>query len=831
MTNRRQQTWSQRIQQHLFMLLVINLLAGTTLAQRDVIDRVRQAQGERQALIRVLANEAGAGLGLRGRSENEDSLDSASVVGLNTNARLEETLKTAERYREDGNFRVATQLWQAVLEQSGDALSSSDGVKYYSLVDEVERILGSLPEDGLQTYRITSDANAREVMAQSKELSRNTALNQVVQRYFLSSLGDDAAFELGCSYLDQFDFIGARRMFEKILKRYPDPSVSLSQIYVRIALCHAFLGEPQLAEAMLDLATEDGGDDVYAQVRLVRQSLGNLNPQALSVTNSSWVCRLGNEKRYGVMPSPPDRAMKSPLAAVWQFYFEPQRKNFRKFEEFKGNTLVGEDSYSDSAESSLNAEERKLISSWKTKNWRPAGHLLFDSGVMYYKSCVDFIAWDTEAISTSIRNGPEVDTPTIRWRSMWRNTFIMDDASRMMQAIRQNFGNYGRRKGAVFDTSRPSQEHEVFLFGDEVFQQSSIYDGKLYSIEGRRFDTNGSSIGKSVPAQWNTAVRRTRSNFLSAYDAKSGKTLWTLPRVPSETDPGMEEPPWLANGGFMSAPIGFDKLILAPVNQGGSISIYAFDPADQGKTVWKAFLCDEPENGARPWPAINLSIDGSDLFVSCGTGVIFILDPSTGTVRFARRYERKGRADKTFRQLNWSNVRTIFSGWSNDVVIPYGRQMICFCSDTNQVTSYDRNTGDVVWAGPNNPKEYEVNYLLGIYDGVLYAAGTETVIAIDLDGEGRMLWGGSQVFDGKMSRGRGILTAKGIFVPVENSIFHFDLVGKNSQAVKLDSVEVELGTKAPVGNLYSDGTRFWVHGGNRVYALANVSQKKKKDDK
>ncbi len=112
----------------------------------------------------------------------------------------------AERYRTDGNYRIAAQLWQAVLQQSGDSLASTDGQNYFSLVDQVEKIIASLPPEGLQVYRITADASAQEIMAQADELGRTTALNQVVQHFFLSSLGDEAAFELGCIYLDSYDF-------------------------------------------------------------------------------------------------------------------------------------------------------------------------------------------------------------------------------------------------------------------------------------------------------------------------------------------------------------------------------------------------------------------------------------------------------------------------------------------------------------------------------------------------------------------------------------------------------------------------------------------------
>ena len=70
------------------------------------------------------------------------------------------------------------------------------------------------------------------------------------------------------------------------------------------------------------------------------------------------------------------------------------------------------------------------------------------------------------------------------------------------------------------------------------------------------------------------------------------------------------------------------------------------------------------------------------------------------------------------------------------------------------------------------------------------------------------------------SYGRGMLTPDGIYIPVEDQIYKFSLTGKDGKAELLGKTFVELGTGAPVGNLYSDGMKIWVLGANRIYALA-----------
>jgi hypothetical protein len=58
----------------------------------------------------------------------------------------------------------------------------------------------------------------------------------------------------------------------------------------------------------------------------------------------------------------------------------------------------------------------------------------------------------------------------------------------------------------------------------------------------------------------------------------------------------------------------------------------------------------------------------------------------------------------------------------------------------------------------------------------------------------------------------------------------FALEGKRALPVRLKTADVELGTGAPVGNLFSDGEKIWVQGANRVYALGPAARKTTKED-
>ena len=771
--------------------------------------------------------------GLLGESSEEFDPDSGEHATLKTDPDLESILEKASRFAKDENWTVATKLWQAVLDRSGDAMWSEDGMIYYSLAEQVERKLASLPPEALEAYRVLADADARAILAAAGDGQQSQALGRVVGNYFVSSIGDDAAFELGCLKLDRYDFVGALRLFEKLVDRHPDSDVPLDQVYLRIALCHAFLGDSGASEKAIAAAKKSlagGASAGGVTPDQLRGSLAELTVESVSaMTDKAIRMELSGEKRYGVMPRLPKNYMDRDLAAVWQFYVEPKSRYV--LASAKGRTLIGRNSHGKYAEGTRNEGEEDMIESWRSKNWRPAGHVLFADDRIYFKAAADIAVWDRKPIADISYGATEKTEPLdwVAWRSVWRNAFKMDSATEAMLLMRRHYGNYRRNRQRVAEQSPdPQKAEEVQFFGDQVYQQMSICDGMLYAVEGDSFDDSTPLAGRSrrTRHQYDTSIRRVRKNRLTAYAADSGRLRWSLPLEPSADQEEQEsesgEPrnsQWLESGGFMAAPIGYEGLVIVPVSEGGAVAIYALDPNDGGRTIWKSFLCDEPETGAVAWSPIQLSLDGSDLFVNTGLGAVFVLDASTGKIRFARRYARKGSNDGSVRVYNAQQPRLKFDGWSSDVVIPWQNQLVCFGSDTDTIFAIDRNSGRAIWNCPMNPIGQKVDYLLGVRDGMLYAAGRNTIIAYDLNGEGRMVWGADELFDGKTSQGRGMLTEEAIYIPVDNGIYKYSLSGKKGKAQVVAKVGVNLGTDAPVGNLYSDGQRIWVHGGNRLYAL------------
>ena len=338
-----------------------------------------------------------------------------TLASLKTDPELESVLEKADRFCSEGQFGIAAKLWQSVLERSGDALYTNDNQIYFSLAQQIEKIIASQPIDSaLSTYRITADANALEILAEAGDPYNERALQTVVRNYFLSSIGDDSALNLSCVFMDQFDFVGAFRLLEKIQQFYPDPSVSMFDVKCRMAICQGMMGELEYAKQLLAEAgqLEDSNDLILGQIERTLSSAAG--EPAAAGPSTELVMPLVDASRKGVMPSLPPRYFSNQMKAVWQYRFDPKTKRVPDLMRVKPVL--------DLKDVQVSSTEQLMINKWRKNGWRPAGTLLFDQEDVFFKTSLDLTVWNRNAKSTEVV-----------WRSLWQNNYEVDDYTKKNQ--------------------------------------------------------------------------------------------------------------------------------------------------------------------------------------------------------------------------------------------------------------------------------------------------------------------------------------------------------------------------------------------------------------
>ena len=791
-------------------------LAATILVLSTVV--APSALGQRK----ILAPPAsGAVPSTKPRAEIDPDKDPAAELAektfpggaaLKTDPEQQRLLRRAEQCVEDGRLDLAAVLWQKVLDEAGDTLMTRDGRTYTSLAEQVERTLAKLPPLALATYRTSADAEAQALLAGAGTTGEEEALAAVVRRYFLSSVGDDAAYKLACLALDRYDFVGASRLLNKILESHPDPSIPRSEILLRLAVASARMGDRTTADQSLTKFETSVGprpasdivDLITADVRTSAAALSAVGPAA-----KDWRMILGNPSRTGFMTSLPAAVTSRTLSELWvredpvAMSSVPGQQNYAGGGVFMGGVVVMRGgmmvSQNGQVQQTAAVSREELINNWRSGGWRPTGRLLFDGGRVYLKTPDRLVCF-----SGAAHNQQPI------WQSAWENRYELDGMSQMLTQMQIAYGNVPQGGG----TSRPKSAPEVLLFGDRVHQSMSIDGGAIYTLEGKRVGTERPAQQPARGFQYGVTPRRTRGNWLTAYQASGGKALWT--RTASD-----EDKEGTTDVGFLAAPVPCGSLLLAPVTDGGTIWLLGLERAT-GKTLWRSYLCDEPQGGASPWAEVVLAVEGREAYITCGCGVVFAVDAVGGTIRWAVRYERDGKPNMTMRNYGVGQNLLDLSGWDDDVVIPHGRYLIVMSSDNDKILGLDRRTGAAVWhANRISPFGGVAQYCLGVQGDRLYVAGKNVVRCHNIKGQGLLVW--EKTWDKEESFGRGCITDDALYIPVKDSILKLDPKTGN----ELSQVGVALTSDEPVGNLFSDGEKLWAVGAGRVYAMTTLEHRMK----
>ncbi|MEM0897019.1 MAG: PQQ-binding-like beta-propeller repeat protein [Verrucomicrobiota bacterium] len=743
---------------------------------------------------------------------------------LKTDSESQELLERARQFAEQERFDLATRLWEEVLGKPSDAVFTREDWKQHSLRHEyqlfrpgssiVEGTLLELPEDGLKAYRSRVDGEARAVLRRASVEERERALGEVVRRYFVSSVGDDAAFELACRKLDQFEFFPAARLLSKIRNEHPDSDVPAIEVLSRLAFLNVSVGDIAEGEGMIEelMAMEEAkGDDRYQLLRNEIQRVAKeRRERGITASDTSgWSMSDGNPARSGLMMSPSELGETRELQAQWiQPFSLSTPAGWPKVESelspFFDDYLMDPSSSVEEGE-----EERRsnAVMRWQAAGLRPVGEIAFDKGSILFKT-------HDRLVCARASDGQ------LQWLGH-PNSFSFDRETR----------NGLRPRTVVQQRSAASLVPDalsVAAFGDRVHGGICVSGNRVFTYQGSPLDfvevskdeIDRAQVGIIRNNAFNQAPvisARSRDNRLVAYDRVTGRVLWQ--RRYAEGGAGVvDQSDGRGTLSFVGAPAPYGSLIIAPVDREGGLWAYAFDMKD-GEVMWSIMLTAMPRS-LRSQSAAALAIDGGEIYLCAGTGHVFSLDGLTGTLNWAASYPRAasegGNAeagmDNPFRGRVMREPVVTISGWSEDRIIPRGNVLLVAASDFDHLFALDRRTGAFLWETPMVPFDGAApsEYVVGAEGSLVFVGGKGVLRAYETVG-GRFIW--ESEIEGVT--GNACLTSESILVPKLSSIARVSTRTGSLQ----EEIEVETPFEEPLGNLFSDGKRLYVFGFEKVYGL------------
>jgi outer membrane protein assembly factor BamB len=790
------------------------------------------------------ATPAADGAVVDAESEKETEVLFPSSAVLKTDPDIERLMRRAQELTDEQRYDVSATLWQQVLDRSGSELTTrADWVDkrdeneeakwlqtYKSVRTEVERLLAHLPKEGLAQYRIIADAQARTLLAGAIGDREEAALDEIVRRYFVSSVGDDAAYRLGCLLLDRHDFTGAARMFEKIVAIHPDPTMTREEVMLRLAVCQARTGnkisaEQTYAELSKQVAAHPAVVSAEA-FQLVGKDIEKPHTLVTDTFRSSgdWPQPFGTPARDGHMPALPAGALAGDLHESWSYRVEAfdsdaYRAALASPAEPDQTALRMRNVYGADMNPGVASVSRDtMIENWKSQDWTPTGQAIISGGKVIFRTPTRIACFDATAVGEA----------RLLWMAPPEGSLTADGKefeAENIDRLKKESTDWARMSAYLSSRAdRPGDYRSVSMFGDRIPQSMAQANDTVYFLDDvpqMRPDTDPATVMRAMASMTGTDESKSlksRSKMM-AIDSNTGKILWEWPG-----DDASEKP--ADDFRFLGPPIPRGRQLLVPVYTGGGLWVYAIETAESknaaGKRVqtrklaWKTSLCDDPQSGGDRWAPVGMCLDGGDLFVASGRGVVFALDAAAGAIRWAVRYQRTMSASRPTYN-NWGGVQSsyTFNGWDENFIVARGPWIVLMASDYRPLVALQRGSGQFAWASVGAEAAH---YLLGVVGDRVFVAGPKILKAYSFRSEGSTSWEVA-IEDG--SYGRGALTADSIYIPVKDRIRRYSLAGKLLGEV---NVKFSRDHDEPVGNLFTDGKTLFAVGPERFYALVNIDQ-------
>jgi outer membrane protein assembly factor BamB len=718
---------------------------------------------------------------------------------LNTNEELERLLDRADQLVASGRSDLAPVLWQRVLDEAGDVLASGAGEaaaetrlhkyeQYRPLREEILRRMVAAGPAALKAYRLQSDGAARGHLA-DEDRPHETALADVVQRWPLTTVGPAAAFELACLRMEQGDFLAAIRLLPAI-EQAPDHALPAAAISVRKSAALARVGAVTAARERL---AQD--DTVPAEIRTLLEADFNrwTNPTthrpvlaettAASPIGDAPLAEAWRETVSYSLKAPPTTAPNTSGTRTTVAVVNGRRVAIR----IDASGRVVQPNANDANARDLKPGE--LVNRWADAKWQPALQTVVVGNRALLKS-------QDRVICLDVASGKTV------WMGR-RNTY--PHAPLSLQYWQWMMAGASGNTGET--TRRPQTLTEITLFGDHVPQLMAVSGDLALNLEGPLAYLTPTPPPKPTPQQAALNpfgaempnVDAARRTWLAAYDLATGKLRWHRP--PSDGEPA-------GSIGFVSAPVTLNELLIVAASDGQRLSLLALDRAT-GQTRWRTALCEQPQTGVSPWAPIGVAVDRSDVFISTGMGVVFIVNGLDGSVRQAVTYPRKLSTGLAAGQTIFDNSGTGSATSRVEVrenrVLPFEASLVVLATDFDHVFAIDRRTAALRWEAPLAPRlrAEPTGQYLGLGGGRLIMSGSSTVRAYDVAG-GRIVWETPL----STSYGRGAVTEHAIYVPEEHRILTLD----PASGRRLGATPLVLHEGAPVGNLSVIGDRMLVLG-------------------
>lgn len=687
--------------------------------------------------------------------------EQTDAISLTVDRQAKKRIEFAEDYIKEEAWGEAAKALQSLLDAKEDLFlqvrrKGNDGkevVRWTSVRAEANRLLGTLPEHGRQFYELQYGAQARRDLADARKKGDPYLLAGVVQRYFHTEAGAEAADLLGTYHLDHGQALMAALCYERLL--FPETTAKpadaprrkqaeMPLTLFKAALAFRRAGDAERAEqTWKQLASRAGREGLRVGDKTVALAVARAELErgtsARTVETTEVTLFRGGANRTAIT-----RGSTPYLdTCIWQTSILPDRDK------------------SAAAFGVLNAALARRLE--RIDALLPAFYPLAVNGKLVYRSYAGVHAVDarTGEVAWAMPAGGSLDALLSSAQSTSRvtytNNWIQQYTSGNVNVYFENstlgsLSSDGQRVYAVDDLAVPPPPGALTQFNGWAGQ--AINFGALQDA--------------------------VHSSKLAAIDLETGKLAWELGGKFDKTD--------LKGSFFLGPPLPLGGKLYVLTEKSGELRLVCLDPPRDERggpaVLWAQSLATVRNrlvaDVLRRTQAVHLSYGDGILVCPTNAGAVLGIDLLSHSLIWAYSYLESTPSMPQAPQpgqivggmpgrMRGMPVLTVGAAdWKGSAPVVQDGKVVFTAPDGTSVHCVNLRDGALLWKEPRK----DDLYLAGVFKGRVVLVGKNAVRALAL-ADGKPLW---QVETGSLPSGLGAAAGDTYFVPLrKGTVCQIDL--------------------------------------------------------
>ena len=602
-----------------------------------------------------------------------------------------------------------------------------------SLKAEAMKLIGELPPEGREAYRLQYGARARRMLTEGVQTGNPEIVAEVSRKYFHTPAGYEATLLLAADHLDHSRALAAALCLERLrstdqvaAKWEPMLSLQLATCWLRAGLVE------KSAETLLRLRERTGGKPISIGGEsiewftddddAVKWFSERLGPQLQAAVGdlAEWLMFRGNASRTAMSPG------GSPL-------LNPRWRVPTTDDPTIEKIIVElQDRLADQHRTSL-----------------PSVHPLVVDEVVLMRTTSNLLAVDL-----------------VTGKRLWN--VPADDSIEALLDV---------RGGAAANSPQLETGLQKRIWNDATYGTLSSDGRFVFSIEDLNPFSGLISVTRGQPMLANQQAMRAY-NRLAAHDIRTGKLVWEL------GGPSGEAALKLADTYFLGPPLPMAGQLYCLAEAAGEIQLLVLS-ARTGELEWSQQLAMLERNILQdPLRAsCGASPSYADGVMVCPTsaGAVIAVNLTTRSLLWGYRYPVTETYENNTRMMFVRRGGAVFQagaqsanvdGWSDSSVTITEGRVILTPAESDEMFCLDLLDGSLIWKGDRQ----DGLYVASIHDKDVIVVGHGGLRALSLE-NGESAWEHAAEFpDSAVPSGRGFINGKHLFVPLSTAeVATFDL--------------------------------------------------------